>query len=160
MQSTDFMNTVIRKVIEEKLDNGYRRFLIFPYGEVGMKMKVFLNSLYGIEEELIIDNHLCKYNSNIKSIDALKEIDTENIVAILATTSASIYWELRNCLSNYFDDTHIADVYRKVQNSIFENFSRGTKCGKYSYGPLTSHYLVEEVGAFCRRYGCSSKSCN
>lgn len=149
MQSTDFMNTVIRKVLEEKMDNGYKRFLIFPYGEVGMKIKVFLNSLYGIEEELIIDNHLCKYNSNIKSIDVLKEIDTANIVAVLATTSASIYWELRNCLSNYFDDTHIADVYRKVQNSIFENFSRGTKCGKYSYGPLTSHYLVEEVGAFC-----------
>ena len=39
MQSTDFMNTVIRKVLEEKMDNGYKRFLIFPYGEVGMKIK-------------------------------------------------------------------------------------------------------------------------
>ena len=24
-----------------------------------------------------------------------------------------------------------------------------TKCGKYSYGPLTSHVLVEQCGAFC-----------
>lgn len=54
MQSTDFMNTVIRKVLEEKMDNGYKRFLIFPYGEVGMKIKVFLNSLYGIDRKSVV----------------------------------------------------------------------------------------------------------
>ena len=146
----DIITAAIRKVIEEKLDNGYRRFIIFPYGDVGMKIKEFLNSLYAIEEELIIDNHLCKYNPSIKNIDALKELDTKNIVAILSTTNVKIYHELRNCLLNYFDDAHIADVYRKVQNTLFDVGSKEeTKCGKYSYGPLTNHYLVEEVGAFC-----------
>lgn len=98
----DFTTTAIKKTIEEKLDNGYKRFIIFPFGDVGIKAKEFLNSLYGIEEEMIIDNHLCKYNSNIKSIDILKEINTENITAILSTTDAQIYHELRNCLLKYF----------------------------------------------------------
>jgi len=144
------MKNLIRKLIEEKLDNGYKRFIIFPYGDVGMEVKILLNTLYGIEEELIIDNYLCKYNPKIKSIDALKEFDTKNVIAILSTTSSKIYHELRNCLIDYFDETQIADVYKKVQSSLFETGSKEqTKCGKYSYGPLTNHYLVEEVGAFC-----------
>lgn len=146
----DFTTTAIKKTIEEKLDNGYKRFIIFPFGDVGIKAKEFLNSLYGIEEEMIIDNHLCKYNSNIKSIDILKEINTENITAILSTTDAQIYHELRNCLLKYFDDAHIGDIYRKAQSMLFTvDSKKQTKCGKYSYGPLTNHYLVEEVGAFC-----------
>ena len=31
----------------------------------------------------------------------------------------------------------------------FKGGGRYTKCGKYSYGPLCNHWLVESVGAFC-----------
>ena len=144
------MKHIIRKLIEEKLDDGYKRFVIFPYGDIGVEVKILLNTLYGIEEELIIDNHLCSYNPKIKSVDVLKEIDKQNLVVILSTTNAQIYHELRECLTDYLDDRHIADVYRKVQNSLFDVGAKAqTKCGKYSYGPLTNHYLVKEVGAFC-----------
>lgn len=146
----DFLSAIIRKVIEEKIDSGYKKFIIFPYGDVGIKTKVFLNSLYGVEEEFIIDNYLCKYNSNIKDINVLKDIDTKDIAVILSTTNGNIYHELKDCLLNYFNETQIADIYKTVQNNLFANGSKEqTKCGKYSYGPLTNHYLVEEVGAFC-----------
>lgn len=147
----DFSLASIRSVIEEKLESGYTRFAIFPYGDVGIKAKSFLNSAYGIAEEIIIDNHLSKYNPQIKPIGVLNEVDRKGLAIILATTNGKIYSELKKQLTNYLDELQIADVYEKFYNMCCNSKQTkyGTKCGKYSYGPLTDHLLVEEVGAFC-----------
>ncbi len=148
----DFSLASIRKAIEEKLESGYTRFVIFPYGDVGIKVKSFLNSAYGIVEEHIIDNHLFRYNQCIKQIDVLNEIDRNGLAVILATTNKKIYPELKKQLTSYLDESQIADVYEKFYEMCCDSKKHtkyGTKCGKYSYGPLTDHWLVEEVGAFC-----------
>lgn len=147
----DFSLASIRSVIEEKLESGYTRFAIFPYGDMGIKAKSFLNSAYGIAEEIIIDNHLSKYNPQIKPIGVLNEIDRKGLAVILATTNEKIYPELKKQLTNYLDELQIADVYDKFYTMCCNDrrAKHGTKCGKYSYGPLTDHSLVEEVGAFC-----------
>lgn len=147
----DFSLASIRSVIEEKLESGYTRFAIFPYGDVGIKAKSFLNSAYGIAEEIIIDNHLSKYNPQIKPIGVLNEIDRKGLAVILATTNGKIYPELKKQLTNYLNELQIADVYDKFYAMCCNDkrAKHGTKCGKYSYGPLTDHWLVEEVGAFC-----------
>lgn len=147
----DFSLASIRSVIEEKLESGYTRFAIFPYGDMGIKAKSFLNSAYGIVEEIIIDNHLSKYNPQIKPIGVLNEIDRKGLAVILATTNGKIYSELKKQLINYLNELQIADVYDKFYEMCCnsQQVKHGTKCGKYSYGPLTDHWLVDEVGAFC-----------
>ena len=61
------MKEIIR-CIEKKLDEGFRKFIIYPLGDVGIQVKQVLNTMYGIQESCIIDNHRCKYNPQIKGI--------------------------------------------------------------------------------------------
>lgn len=142
----NFLIACIKNVIEEKIDNGYTRFAIFPYGDIGMKVKKYLNLAYGIEEEYIIDNHLCNYNPCIKNIDVLNKVDKKGLVVILATTNQKIYPELKKQITNYLSECYIADIYLKFFEADLNKIR--TKCGKYSYGPLTDHPYVESVGAF------------
>lgn len=65
----------IKKCIEEKLDQGYRDFIIFPFGDVGMQVKHILNEAYGIQEAYVLDNHLCNYNLKIKDVSFLDKIN-------------------------------------------------------------------------------------
>lgn len=135
----------IRKGIEMQIDRGNRRFVIFPYGDLGMQVKTILNNVYGIQEEYIIDNHLCKYNLQIKSIDCLKTVDCKDLVVILASVSDYFYEDLKNMITPYFKEEQIVDFYKK--NGVAEEYQ--TKVGKYSSGALCKHYLVESVGSFC-----------
>lgn len=68
MIDSDALFTSLRSGIEEKIDEGYKRFAIFPFGKVGITAKNILNNAYKIDEEIIFDNHLCKYNSEIKEL--------------------------------------------------------------------------------------------
>lgn len=61
----------IKECIEHKLDAGFRKFIIFPFGDVGMQVKEVLRNAYGIEAEYVLDNNLCKYNSDIMELEFL-----------------------------------------------------------------------------------------
>lgn len=51
----------IKVCIEEKLAAGHSQFIIFPFGDTGMRVKHELNDAYNIRETFILDNHLCGY---------------------------------------------------------------------------------------------------
>lgn len=70
----DVINASIRKSIENRLSIGKRNFIIFPYGDIGMRVKNILNMAYGVEEKAIVDNNLCKYNKKIHSSIFFEEI--------------------------------------------------------------------------------------
>lgn len=132
----------IRQVIESQLDMGKRKFIIYPFGDVGIKVKNILNNSYGIKEDYIIDNHLCQYNSEIQSSTIFEVIDCSLYTVLLSTTNQVIYKELKSILFPFFSEEQIVNI-----TSFEKNYS--TKRGKYSYGPLCDHWLVESVGAFC-----------
>lgn len=56
---------VVRKRIKECLDEGWRKFIIFPFGENGMLVKKVLEEAFGITDIIIVDTELSKYNANI-----------------------------------------------------------------------------------------------
>ena len=41
----------IKRAIRYQLDKGNRRFVIYPFGETGMKVKDVLNQQFGITEK-------------------------------------------------------------------------------------------------------------
>ena len=143
----DALFSSMRTGIEKKIDEGYKRFIIFPYGSVGIKAKNILNTAYGILEEAVIDNHLCKYNPKIKELDYLENIDRNHLAVILATTNGKIHGQLKIRVAQYFAEQQIIDVYTRY-NSII-NARYRPKCGKYSYGSLLCDDYVEEICAFC-----------
>ena len=137
----------IRKCIEGCLDRGYKDFIIYPYGEVGMEVKRVLNECYGIAECFIVDGNLCTYNDKIYSPSVFQEIDCSKYVVILSTSNEALYATLRQNLSGFFAPEQIAG--RDLVLEALCVRKEKTKAGKYSYGPLCDHVLVESVGSFC-----------
>ena len=144
------MNLVgqIKECIEQKLDMGFKKFIIFPFGEVGMQVREILRSVYGIETEYVLDNHLCKYNPDIKPLEFLDQFPVEGYCVVLASTSSKIYTELKKELQRYFTDENIAELSAMVKLEK-DKKEWNTKIGKYSYGPMcTDNPLIESIGAF------------
>lgn len=144
----------IKECIERELNKGKRTFMIFPFGEIGMKVNDILKQVYGIEAAYIFDNHLCKYNPNIKPLIYLEKMDCDDYVMILASTSLKMYGALKQEVLKYMEEDNVAELSSmrlKLQNREYG------KVGKYSYGPLCDHWLVEAVGAFCSfAIGCDA----
>ena len=76
----------------EKLERGFRKFAIFPYGDIGMQVEELLIKSFGIEPWKIFDNTLCNYNSKIFSTETLKEERLNDVVLIFSTDRTRIYY--------------------------------------------------------------------
>lgn len=133
----------IRNRIEEALRKEGNKFVIYPYGEMGIATKQILNECFGLEESLIIDNKLCKFNSKIKSLDDCKDLNTAEFQVLFTCANSEIYDEVYKSLTGVFPPDRIIEIFKKKEEIQY------TKCGKYSYGSLCNHNLVETVGSFC-----------
>lgn len=141
----------IKKCIEGQLRKNKKRFIIFPFGDVGMQFDSILKSAYNITAEYIIDNNLYKYNPNIKPLSFLKEIDIADCVVFLASTNVDIYEELKRKLEEYVSAENIIELDIAHDTSATSILSKmSTKVGKYSYGPICrDHQVIESIGSFC-----------
>ncbi|MCM1182002.1 MAG: CatB-related O-acetyltransferase [Roseburia sp.] len=148
------MTTIICQIkafIEEKLNKGYRKFIIFPYGDVGIQVKQILNTVYGLQEAYILDNHLWKYNPQIKALDFLKDTECGDCCLLLSSTNPDLYEELKKEAQKYFPEENIAEL-SSMQETKKEAQEPEyiTQIGKYSYGPIcVNHPFIESIGAFC-----------
>ena len=137
----------LKGAIIEKLEEGFRKFAIFPYGDVGMQVEELLTKSFGIEPWKIFDNTLCKYNSQIFSTDILKEECLDDTILIFSTDRTRIYYELRALVEPYFKERIIEVGCDKIDVNL--TISK-TEIGKYSYGPLCrNHEAIKSIGAFC-----------
>lgn len=145
MMVTDYQK--IRNAIESQLSMRKDiQFIIYPYGEYGMLTKRILNESFGIQERYIVDNKLSYYNPNIKNIEYFRNKDVSGYTILMTNANPNVYKEIRQVISSVFDSENIVDIFPERKDHK-EKFA--TICGKYSYGPLCNHNLVERVGAFC-----------
>lgn len=146
----------IKDAISQALKQGKHNFIIYPFGQNGILTKYILNVCFGIEEEYLVDNKLAEYNPSIKKLEYFKGIDCDKKTVLFNVENPNLYEELCCELKQCFKGENIIDIFgggnskpsidRKECNT---RPAADTKCGKYSYGPLCSHWLVESVGAFC-----------
>lgn len=76
----------LNQIVREEINTG-KKIVVCPYGECGMILVDLLEKAYGIEDVVILDNGLAKYNSKILPIMGLKEIDTKGRTLILTSIS-------------------------------------------------------------------------
>lgn len=138
----------IRECIESRYGE-YKKFIIFPFGDVGVQVKDILNHVYGLTEAYILDNHLCRYNPRIKALSFLEGLDSREYCLLLSSTNTDIYEELKKEVLRYFPVESIAEL--SAMRAVKEKEERYvTKIGKYSYGPICcNHRYIESIGAFC-----------
>lgn len=138
----------IKEKISSYLINGgglNRQFIICPFGEIGMLTKQILNECFAIQESYIIDNQLAAYNTKIKKQDFFRNMDTSEYTVLFTCDNFDVYDEILSGLKEVFSVKDIVTIFEH-NNELQKPL---TKYGKYSYGPLCNHWLVEEVGAFC-----------
>ncbi|MCI8597095.1 MAG: CatB-related O-acetyltransferase [Lachnospiraceae bacterium] len=133
----------IRKAIQEALYEGKPRFIIYPYGEMGMITKQILYECFGIKECLVMDNKLSDFNLEIKKLEYCKCLDTTKYKVLFTCANSEIYDEVYRDLIAFFPADQVTQIFKRKEEIQY------TECGKYSYGPLCNHNLVEVVGAFC-----------
>lgn len=148
---TDYQR--IRNAVEQALLAGKRNFIIYPYGEYGVITKQILNDSFGIKEDFIIDNKLSQFNSQIRSLDFCKNLDESRYTVLFTCANPDVYDEVLQNLKRYFAEKQIVEIFENDlsvcnEAKVIDEIGK-TKCGKCSYGPLTDHWLVESVGAFC-----------
>ncbi len=100
-----------KRVIEQLVKSGHKNFVVFPYGERGILVKALLNSYFGIQETMIIDNNLCRENKHIHAIEEIKNIDVKDIIVLLSTDSEAYYSDIRQELLTYVSLDKIVDVF-------------------------------------------------
>lgn len=101
------MNRIERLIIE-----GYKKFYIYPFGNIGMIVKDILEKRYGILDCVGIDNSLCMFNKKILSCKELEGKvwnDTETL--ILASNNSLIYRSIRTEIKKYVPLNCIKDMF-------------------------------------------------
>lgn len=82
---------IIRERVQQCLEEGWKKFIVFPFGENGMLAKHVLEQAFGITELLIVDNELAKYNKTVLSVDALNCLTgLENYALLIASVNPDI----------------------------------------------------------------------
>ena len=97
------------KIAGDLLKEGKRKFILYPFGEEGMKVKSILNVLLGVQEYLIADNTLAGRYPNVRRIDSLTEEELKDAL-VLVTSDAGIV---------YNDMAEPVDVYQRVRDVLY-----------------------------------------
>lgn len=101
----------IKTCIERKLDEGFNKFILFPFGDVGMQVQYILEAAYGMQPAYILDNHLHKYNPRIHKVTFLDNIDcTDYCLILTCSPNSEIYVNLKQSIQKYFPARNIAEL--------------------------------------------------
>lgn len=140
----------IRKEVMAKLSRGYKKFAIYPYGNIGMQTHNLLRDAFGINPLLILDNTLCKYNDEIKSSACIKDYKGCDIVFIIATERKEICKQLYKEVRAHFSENQIIVLEEETKRDEDYMILKPTTIGKHSYGPICrNHWCIKSIGAFC-----------
>ena len=136
----------VRSRLREQLDLGQRGFIVFPYGENGLLVNLILKECFGIEDAVIIDNELCKYNPQIKNIDYLQDNkELEKYTLLFTSYKEEILDDLK------FWKGRIEVLYKRTEVKVEQ------EVGQYTYGALVGDNKIEKIGAFCSfAAGCTA----
>lgn len=97
----------IISAIECNLEKG--KFVIFPYGAHGKRVKYLLNKKYKIKELAIVDNNLSEHAGDILHISDVWRIDAEDYVVLFAVSNPDVYCELLE-QSKCFHENSVCEI--------------------------------------------------
>lgn len=133
---------IISKAIRRQLDEGYKKFAIYPYGEQGCLARQIFEQQFAIYDCIIIDDNISKYNLHVHNTNIMCELSADYCLMFVCENE-KIRKQLIKTIEINLHNAQFIDVFCNEVNG------NNTICGKYSYGPLCNNPLVEKVGAFC-----------
>jgi hypothetical protein len=88
------------KVIEKALDQGYKDFVIFPFGVNGLRVKRILKERYNILPKAIFDNTVSMYNTDILKSEKIKLYSADDTCMLLTANIPECTYIARNCFAD------------------------------------------------------------
>ena len=73
----------IKVCLKEYIKQGIKKFIIYPFGVNGVKVRDILRDYYNLKPILVVDNEYAKYNSHIEDFETLKKQYSEDAYIIL-----------------------------------------------------------------------------
>lgn len=104
---------MIDNKIKELIEKGYKKVIIYPFGENGFLCKEILNHKYHIKELAIADNNLCKKNADILSVDQLQTLNTDYCV-IENCSNIRVHKEVLMELKKYINRNNIFSIFEDI----------------------------------------------
>ena len=99
---------IVKTKISEQLELGHNKFVIYPFGDIGVLTKYILNNVFNINEEYIIDNSQAN-NQNIFSLqDAKWERD---IYILICSENSKYYHQIRESILQFVPAENVIDLF-------------------------------------------------
>lgn len=115
-----FDSGLIKRIIRERFVEGEKRFVIYPLGENGLRVKNILYEYFGLLPEYVVDNDYADVNPNIISVNYLKEKYDESLCIILTVENSKINMEMQEELLDFVDRDRIVNLQAEVQKKGIE----------------------------------------
>lgn len=109
-----FEDKVVRKKIEEAINNGASRFAIFPFGANGVSVRNCLRDCFGMEADMMIDNHYSKYNKRIVDMQYFKKNYSEDIYVLFTIEDRYVNQNLEKELLEFVPQNRIVNFLDTV----------------------------------------------
>ena len=106
------MDQRIRDVLQSQIEQGKKKFVIYPFGVNGKLTKKILNEEFHIQEKYVVDNILCENDVTVKSIDYLREdyYKDDFIVLLVVKHKASKTDIIHRQISDFVQIDRLVDV--------------------------------------------------
>lgn len=154
------------QIIKEEIDAG-KKFVVCPYGEWGMVLVDLLKNAYGINDVIILDNGLAKYNPIIQPITGLRELDTKDRTLILTSVNVRNNEELERQIKELDVGINIRNILKpeikeNTQNKLyFQEIRNKLRCKKVREKNLVrignvkgdgGYIMVDDFDVYMRAY--------
>ena len=101
----------IISTISKEVARGRKRFIIYPFGEIGRQVKDILNNYFHITEDLIIDNG--GKTKEVYPTEYLSSYDLTDKYVLICSNRNDIFLEIREAISSYVPQKRIIDIFEK-----------------------------------------------
>ncbi len=143
-----FEDKLIRKKIEEAIDNGASEFVIFPFGANGVSVRNCLNDCFDIKAEMLVDNKYSKYNKKIVDFQNLKKNYSQNMYVLFTVEDKKLNKRLEEELLEFIPKDKIINLLDNENERYEPKWNIGSRFAINNILPLT----IEEKDIWARKY--------
>ncbi len=118
--ATSLENMTIRLKIRRELDRGRKKFIIYPFGELGQLCKKILNNEFQIEECFCLDNNINE--EGVYLVEILRDFVWKDEYVLVASSNLTLHNEIRAELKKNVPQDRIVDLF--AEKNIYQSWKK------------------------------------
>ncbi len=123
----------IRNILKRYVDQGIRKFIIYPYGINGLITKIALKEYFNLEPYCIIDNGYSKYNEKIANKNAIRNEYEKDAYLIITIENEETNTQILNELLEFVPASNIINLSASMKLKEVNNQNQVKKYGSEGF---------------------------